>query len=439
MLNPVEKRFVRSGFILLIFLLTLCPSAMLAQSPCSNPYIVQKGDVFGRIAQKCGVTLVALRAANPQVTNPNLIKVGQHLNLPAASEVVPRLPETGVGEADVTASPVTTDTTTMFTLPCERLDATTFAPTPMHLSRFLNCGESSAQIAFQALGIAGDTLVDLQQPVQVSDYTIHTMNSPAGNGPRELLLVTTGEGVLNDDPLLGEDSSRYFTLLTFGNVAVGDDSRFDLFCFLYEAGQWRFYGHTNLWTESSTLAWQTVSAAEGNWLLLYSSGHGTGVSSVNAQWFSLNGPQLTPAGVSYPSAGFVSTDPAAPAVEVATTATFRPRDAAGFTLLLNFRITYAFLLDEIADLTLQRQAVYRWDGAQNRFVFAPDRSGVSEEQIGRMFNLGATDFLRFANAELYTLARTGAFAQRVRLKEYLLRIAESPEQQAILQLIDLDK
>ena len=118
MLNPVEKRFVRSGFILLIFLLTLCPSAMLAQSPCSNPYIVQKGDVFGRIAQKCGVTLVALRAANPQVTNPNLIKVGQHLNLPAASEVVPRLPETGVGEADVTASPVTTDTTTMFTLPC---------------------------------------------------------------------------------------------------------------------------------------------------------------------------------------------------------------------------------------------------------------------------------------------------------------------------------
>jgi LysM repeat protein len=439
MWNTADKRFVRSGFVLLIWLLTLLPSATLAQSPCPDPYIVQKGDIFGRIAQKCGVTLAALRAANPHVINPNLIKVGQQLNIPASPEVAPSLLDTGFGEAAVTASPVTTDTTTIFTLPCEHLDATTFAPTPIHLSRFLNCGEASAQIAFQALGIAGDTLVDLQEPVQVSDYTIHMMNNPVGNGQRELLLVTTGEGVLNDNLLLGEDGSRYFTLLTFGNVAVGDDSRFDLFCFLYEAEQWRFYGHTKLWTESSTLAWQAVSAQAGNWLVLQNTGHGTGVSSATAEWFSLNGPQLAPAGVSYPSAGFASTDPAAPAVEVATTATFRPRDAAGFTLLLNFRITYAFLLDEIIDLTLQRQAVYRWDGAQNRFVFAPDRSGVSEEQIARMFNLGATDFLRFANVELRTLAHTGAFEQRVRLKEYLLRIAESPEQQTLLQLIDLDK
>jgi LysM repeat protein len=45
-------------------------------------YVVQAGDFKGGIAQAHGVTLSALEAANPQVTDPDLIVPGQILNIP---------------------------------------------------------------------------------------------------------------------------------------------------------------------------------------------------------------------------------------------------------------------------------------------------------------------------------------------------------------------
>jgi tyrosinase len=45
-------------------------------------YVVQPGDTLSGIAQRFGVSLAALEAANPQVTNPNLIHPGQVLNIP---------------------------------------------------------------------------------------------------------------------------------------------------------------------------------------------------------------------------------------------------------------------------------------------------------------------------------------------------------------------
>lgn len=45
-------------------------------------YIVQPGDSLFAIAQKFNVTLTALIAANPQLTNPNLILPGQALVIP---------------------------------------------------------------------------------------------------------------------------------------------------------------------------------------------------------------------------------------------------------------------------------------------------------------------------------------------------------------------
>ena len=50
-------------------------------STCGT-YTVKSGDSMSSIATAKGVTLAALEAANPQVTNPNLIQVGQVLNLP---------------------------------------------------------------------------------------------------------------------------------------------------------------------------------------------------------------------------------------------------------------------------------------------------------------------------------------------------------------------
>jgi len=48
-------------------------------------YVVQSGDTMYLIAQKFGVPLQALIAANPQIADPNLIYPGQTLMVPAAA------------------------------------------------------------------------------------------------------------------------------------------------------------------------------------------------------------------------------------------------------------------------------------------------------------------------------------------------------------------
>lgn len=50
-------------------------------------YTVQKGDTMKKVAERFGVSLDVLIKANPQVTNINLIYVGQKLNIPAGVSV----------------------------------------------------------------------------------------------------------------------------------------------------------------------------------------------------------------------------------------------------------------------------------------------------------------------------------------------------------------
>lgn len=52
-------------------------------------YTVKPGDTLSKIAMRNGVTLAQLLQANPQVKDPNRIKVGDVLNLPAGSTGVP--------------------------------------------------------------------------------------------------------------------------------------------------------------------------------------------------------------------------------------------------------------------------------------------------------------------------------------------------------------
>jgi LysM repeat protein len=51
--------------------------------PCPNPYTVQQGDWLYKIARNCGVAVQDLINANPGI-NPNALKPGQLLNMPAA-------------------------------------------------------------------------------------------------------------------------------------------------------------------------------------------------------------------------------------------------------------------------------------------------------------------------------------------------------------------
>jgi LysM repeat protein len=50
--------------------------------PSSTEYVVVRGDTLGKIAKRCGVTLSALKAANPGI-EPAKLKVGQKLTIPA--------------------------------------------------------------------------------------------------------------------------------------------------------------------------------------------------------------------------------------------------------------------------------------------------------------------------------------------------------------------
>jgi LysM repeat protein len=52
---------------------------------CTNPYTVRDGDTLSLIAEMCGTTLGAIRLANPQITNINLIYAGQQLVIPTTS------------------------------------------------------------------------------------------------------------------------------------------------------------------------------------------------------------------------------------------------------------------------------------------------------------------------------------------------------------------
>jgi LysM repeat protein len=51
-------------------------------STADNVYVVERGDTMARIAQAHGVSLQALIAANPQISDPTRIEIGQEINIP---------------------------------------------------------------------------------------------------------------------------------------------------------------------------------------------------------------------------------------------------------------------------------------------------------------------------------------------------------------------
>jgi LysM repeat protein len=56
----------------------------LAASTCGERYTIIKGDTLLKIARNCGTTVSALRRANPEIRNTNLIYPNQVLVLPGA-------------------------------------------------------------------------------------------------------------------------------------------------------------------------------------------------------------------------------------------------------------------------------------------------------------------------------------------------------------------
>lgn len=75
------------------------PAAATAPAPATTTYRVQRGDTLGSIASKAGTSIASLVARNG-IKNPNLVRIGQVLSLPAvtagasASPATPAAPTT---------------------------------------------------------------------------------------------------------------------------------------------------------------------------------------------------------------------------------------------------------------------------------------------------------------------------------------------------------
>jgi LysM repeat protein len=52
-------------------------------APTQQTYRIKQGDTLSRVAKQFGVTVEAILAANKNITNPNRIKVGDVIVIPA--------------------------------------------------------------------------------------------------------------------------------------------------------------------------------------------------------------------------------------------------------------------------------------------------------------------------------------------------------------------
>lgn len=68
-------------------------------------YTVKKGDTLSGIAKATGTTVKAIQAANPQITNVNLIRPGQVFDIPSKGQKVPSVPKVPASDS-ATVAPV---------------------------------------------------------------------------------------------------------------------------------------------------------------------------------------------------------------------------------------------------------------------------------------------------------------------------------------------
>jgi LysM repeat protein len=60
-----------------------------------STYIIQSGDTMGRVAERFRLSLQALIAANPQITNPDRVQIGDVINIPGAGGTTTTPPQEG--------------------------------------------------------------------------------------------------------------------------------------------------------------------------------------------------------------------------------------------------------------------------------------------------------------------------------------------------------
>lgn len=114
---------------------TTAPNVVPVTGSCSDPYVVQPGDILSGIAAFCNTTVAAIRTANPSITNANLIYPGQQLRIPGASAAAAQpgtLPTTNTVPVPVTgATPAPGTELLVSPTPAEQSAAPALSPLPV--------------------------------------------------------------------------------------------------------------------------------------------------------------------------------------------------------------------------------------------------------------------------------------------------------------------
>lgn len=89
---------------------------VLAAGPAlASTHTVQAGDTLSGIAAQAGVSLATVEADNPQITNPNVITVGELVNVPGAGTQAPAPAATQSSSTQTSSSDSTSSTNTSST------------------------------------------------------------------------------------------------------------------------------------------------------------------------------------------------------------------------------------------------------------------------------------------------------------------------------------
>jgi LysM repeat protein len=159
---------------------------------CTNPYTVRSGDTLSQIAELCNTTVGAIRLANPQIANINLIYPGQQLNIPNTTAAIPVVPVTGgkdfplptIQATPTTLPPVpnTGSTVAILAGTMLRVQAYDFPKnTAVNISLGDLNGTTSIILSSGVTDMTGSMNTTLSLPAQVS-----------GNGPWAVVVYTTG-------------------------------------------------------------------------------------------------------------------------------------------------------------------------------------------------------------------------------------------------------
>ena len=76
------KNFLQLFILAAVLLASFASTSAAFAAGCGSSVIVESGDTLQKIANRCGTTVSALKLANPQIGSGNLIYPGQSLNLP---------------------------------------------------------------------------------------------------------------------------------------------------------------------------------------------------------------------------------------------------------------------------------------------------------------------------------------------------------------------